>query len=186
MTGPVFNPKKLRLTRAEDFGQLYDHFAPRLYRHALIRTNSAEEAEDITAKTFLKAWEYVRARNRIKNIRAFLYRITDNLIIDWYRTRNPMLALSHEHDEGMGVDLVDPHDTEAAIIDSFDTELIKRAMRDLPFQDQTVLMLRFVDDLEIGEIAHVAEKTKGAVTVAIHRALKRLMRTCRDQYGTLA
>ena len=83
----------LRRIRSGDpaaFVETYDFFAPKIYRHALFKTSSPETADDVMSETFLRAWEVVRERaEEIRNLRAFLYRIADNLIIDWYRKKRP-------------------------------------------------------------------------------------------------
>ncbi|MBI1975370.1 MAG: RNA polymerase sigma factor [Parcubacteria group bacterium] len=184
--GELFNQTGLCLTHSQDFGKLYDYFAPRLYRHALIRTNSPEEAEDITAKTFLKTWEYVKGRQKIKNIRAFLYKTADNLIIDWYRAKVPVLALSQTRLGEEDIDVVDPQNVEESLIEKFDVSLIKKALAFLKPHEQAILVMRFIDDLTIDEIAEALGKSKGAVAVQSHRALTRLTQICRDLYGTLS
>lgn len=187
MKGPEkFNPRRLKLTRSHDFGKLYDYFAPRIYRHTLIRTSSSDEAKDITAKVFLKTWEYLRDRKKIKNIRAFLYKAADNLVIDWYRTRLPVVQLSSTifGDEGQ-LDLKDPQDVEEAVANKFDIDLIKNVIPDLNPQDQAVIVMRFIDDMSIEEISDVLEKSKGAVAVSIHRALANLARACNKKYGEI-
>lgn len=180
--------ERLKLTKPQDFGELYDHLAPKIYRHVLIRTNSREEAQDLTAKVFLKTWEYVRDRKKIKNIRAFLYKTADNLVIDWYRTRGATVSLAAAgmDDENPAVDPTDPQDTEAIVSDKFDVELIKQTIPLLKPVEQAVLAMRFIDDMTIGEIAEVLEKSNGAVAVSIHRALRNLTRLYKEQHGDLS
>jgi len=179
---------RLRLSRPQDFGKLYDYLAPNIYRHVLIRTNSREEAQDLTAKVFLKAWEYIRGRKRIKNVRAFLYKTADNLVIDWYRTRTATVSLTDAgiDDENPGREPADPQDTGELVTDKFDAELIRQTMTLLGPNDQALLTMRFIDDLTIEEIADALGKSKGAVAVSIHRALRNLARLAKEQYGNLS
>src|SRR5438045_4070048 len=44
---------------AEAFAELYDRNVVRVYRHIYYLVNDAREAEDLTAQTFLKAWEAI-------------------------------------------------------------------------------------------------------------------------------
>ena len=52
-------PLVLRAIRRDQdaFGELYDRHAVRVYRHIYYMVGNATEAEDLTAQTFLRAWE---------------------------------------------------------------------------------------------------------------------------------
>lgn len=45
---------------AKAFGQLYDRYAERVYRYLAFRLRDPMEAEDLTAETFVKAWQHIR------------------------------------------------------------------------------------------------------------------------------
>jgi len=67
-----------RLYRDRDpdaFGELYDRYAPKIYRYVYFKVSTTTEAEDLTAEVFLKTWEYVQrhADNPEKRIENRLY-----------------------------------------------------------------------------------------------------------------
>jgi len=43
----------------EAFGYLYDHYFNQIFKYLLIRTNTQEDAEDMTENVFMKAWEHL-------------------------------------------------------------------------------------------------------------------------------
>jgi len=49
---------------------------------------------------------------------------------------------------------------------------VEKVLRQIPENERNLLIMRFIDELEIKEIANVLGKTTGAVSVGIHRALK--------------
>ena len=53
-----------------------------IFRHCYFRVFDRERARDLVQETFLKTWEYLTRGHDIENIRAFLYRVATNLIID--------------------------------------------------------------------------------------------------------
>lgn len=169
----------LRRIRSGDpaaFVETYDLFAPKIYRHALFKTSSPETADDVMSETFLRAWEVVRERaDEIRNLRAFLYRIADNLIIDWYRKRaKAPIGISEEMEETL------PHDArieEKAEI-SLKGDRMRLALEAARPEIRELLVMRYIDDLSIEEIAGLTGKKKNAVYVAIHRAVKELKRLC--------
>src|SRR3990167_9080218 len=93
-----------RLYRDRDpdaFGELYDRYAPKIYRYVYYKVATITEAEDLTAEVFLKTWEYVQrhAENpekRIENFRAFIYRLARNAVVDYYRHQREASILSNE------------------------------------------------------------------------------------------
>src|SRR5574341_1466656 len=84
------------------FGEFYELHLNEIYRYILFRVNDRDEAEDLTAKVFLEAWESLsatRREHRIKNIRAWIYRIAHNKVIDYHRTRKPQVPIDDDRDE---------------------------------------------------------------------------------------
>ena len=162
--------RKLNRRDKEAFGQCYDFYAPRLYRHAFYRLGSKELAEDVTSEVFVKVWEFLTdPAKRIDNLRAFLYRITNNLIIDHYRGKDRQLILIDEvletklGDEGRGAEKLGKN---------MEFETVLKSLEKLPEDTRKLLIWRYIDELSIGEIAELSGKTKNAVYVALHRALR--------------
>lgn len=175
--------KSWDLGSAKGFGEFYDYWAPRIWRHALLRTSSREEADEITAKTFLNIWEYLRQGKEIRSASAFLYRVTDRLVIDFYRNRasNPVKVATEDL-------LEDPPDNtfvEERVAKQYDSSLIRKGLAKLKPAEQAILIMRFVDELSIEEISEAQGKSRGAVSVAIHRALRELQKIVEEDYGRL-
>src|SRR3990170_3790188 len=89
----------------EAFGALYDRHVVRVYRHLYYLVGNAAEAEDLTAQTFLQAWEAV-ARYQIRGAPfiSWLLRIAHNLGVSHLRSRKDGLELPptlvDHHSEG--------------------------------------------------------------------------------------
>lgn len=158
------------------FVETYELFAPKLYRHALFRTSSPQVAEDIMSETFVRAWEFVRARaEEIRHLKAFLYRVADNLIVDHYRknARAP-LSISEEMEETLRAS-GDTHEDVDRILEG---ERMAGYLRRLRPHIRDLLVMRYIDDLSIEHIAERIGKKKNAVYVALHRAVKELQSLC--------
>jgi RNA polymerase sigma-70 factor (ECF subfamily) len=158
------------------FVEAYDLYAPKIYRHALYRTGSSETASDVMGETFLKAWEYFRLHaQEVKNLKAFIYRICNNLVIDHYRrnARAPV-PIDEDLERTLGVD--------AGIVEwadrNMEGERVRKAMCELRVEVREILVMRFIDDLTIEEIAEATGRNRNAVYVAIHRAVKELKIVC--------
>src|SRR5688500_6341594 len=76
------------------FAELYDRHVVRVYRHIYYLVGDAREAEDLTAQTFLKAWEAIdRYKERGAPIIAWLLRIAHNLTISFLRGKRKLGVL---------------------------------------------------------------------------------------------
>ncbi len=158
------------------FVEAYDLFAPKLYRHALFRTSSPEVAEDIASETFARAWESIREKaSEIRHLKAFLYRIADNLIIDHYR-RNAKAAvpIGEEIEETLRAP-GDPHERVDRMLAG---EAMAGHLAKLRPEARDLLVMRYIDDLPIEHIAETTGKKKNAIYVALHRAVKELKALC--------
>ena len=162
------------LDQASGFSLVYDHFSPLIWKHIFLRISLKEETNDLTSEVFLKTWDYLNSGRKIQKIKSFLYRTADNLVIDWYRSRKKIFSLEKDISEDEDVLIVES-EMENNLMIAEDVVLLMKNINRLDEKEKRLLILRFVDDLKIDEISEVLSKSRGAVTVAIHRALKSLM-----------
>jgi RNA polymerase sigma-70 factor, ECF subfamily len=152
------------------FAALYDVFAPRIYRFFRFRVETAESAEDLTQKVFLKMIEQLpRYEPRGIPFAAWVFRVARNAWIDEDRTAHPTVPLG-VLSEASG--LADgPHDAAAAAIDS---EMLRAAVSSLPADQREVIASRFFAGLSCRETATQMGRSEGSVRVIQHRALAAL------------
>lgn len=169
-----------RLTRDHDpeaFGELYDHYAPKIYRYVYFRVSTVPQAEDLTAEVFLKTWEFIQRQSSdaapIANFRAFIYRLARNVVIDFYRDR---ARREHTMNDEQLTEVAEPEERGlmAVAVRSSDMRHIERALGKLKDEYREVVILRYIEGLATADIARVLDKTKGAVRVTLHRALDAL------------
>jgi RNA polymerase sigma-70 factor (ECF subfamily) len=160
------------------FEEAYTHLSDELFRHASMRLSDRDRALELTQECFLKTWEYVQKGNKIDEFRPFLYRTLRNLIIDEYRRKKSrslesMLVGTEETD----VEVLMPADesnTLEAAVDRFEGTRALKALQTLPDIYREVLILRYVESLSPKEIAEYIGESENAVSVRIHRGLKKL------------
>jgi len=171
----------LDLRKTENFAAVYDHFSTKIWRHIYLRTSSPEDANDLINEVFAKTWEYLCSGKHIKQIKPFLYKTANNLIIDWYRARRRVvdlrLELNSEEHENL---LVQEDQTKSLLANLATQQSVSQALAKVSSKERELLILRFVDELEISEIAAVLSKTRGATAVALHRALKTFEKILRN------
>ncbi len=69
------------------FIKAYDDHSDAIFRHCYFRVFERERAKELTQEVFIKTWEYLRNGQEVKNLRAFLYRVANNLVIDESRKK---------------------------------------------------------------------------------------------------
>ncbi len=164
----------LRLKKGDPdaFAEVYDTYVDALYRFIYFKVPSRQDAEDITAEVFMKAWQFAsNADEDIENIRAFLYRIARNAVIDFYRKNAKRDFLPS--DEALA-EVADDH--QASLLEAVEIKLevesMEQLLRKLKDEYREVIILRYVEELSMAEIAAVLNKSKGSIRVILHRALK--------------
>jgi len=155
---------------AESFGKLYDIYMERIYRNVLYRTGNRAEAEDITQQVFMKAWQAMgRYRQTASSFAAWLLKIAHNLTVDYYRQKKCVMDIDNE----VIVDWKEPGPQEAAE-ERFDRHRLRRAIMQLPGDQQQVVLMGFIEECSYPEIAAALGKKEGNVRVIMHRALIRI------------
>jgi len=149
------------------FGELYELNFERVYAYALRRVGSRAEAEDVTAETFHQALANLkRFEWRGIPFAAWLFRIAGNLISDrWQRAGREV-----SDDAQLESAQVSP----AAIEEVERRATLFRLVNTLPEEQRRVVVLRFVEQKSIKEVAGAIRKTEGAVKQLQFRALGNL------------
>ena len=152
---------------AESFGQLYDLYIDRIYRHLYYRVGNADVAEDLAAQVFLNAWRAVgRYRLTGRPFIVWLLSIAHNLLVDYYRAKRESTSI-----DDVIIPSSDADDPVSLAEKSFASAVMRQAIRKLKRDQQVVVVMRYIDGMEYPEIAAVLKKSEGAVRVILHRAL---------------
>ncbi len=161
--------------------EAYEQYADAIYRHCFFRVFSKPLAEELTQDTFLKTWQYLAEGKQVDNLRAFLYRVANNLIIDYSRKKKEerldnLLENTPE--------LEPSHDSRA---DLETAELARgaiAAMEDLSKDEREILTMRYIDELELKEIAEILDISVNNVSVRLNRAMKALRKELPPELNT--
>jgi RNA polymerase sigma-70 factor, ECF subfamily len=162
------------------FGALYDEYQPRIYRFILLKVGHREEAEDLTHQVFLNAWTNIeKYRHRGHPFSSWLYRIARNQVIDHYRVRKSDVTL----DEELVEELTEIVQVSENVEMKLRMEEVFLAIRELRSDYQDVILMRFVEDLPLKDIANTLEKSEGAVKLMQHRAMQELREKLRNDHN---
>lgn len=149
------------------FGTLYELYFDKIYNYLYFKTMHRNEAEDLTALVFMKAWEAIgNFRWQGYPFSTWLYRIAHNQLVDHYRTRKTNLPLEVAEHYECGDDPFEEVEHASLLAQ------IRSALKNLTHEQQRVVTLRYFEGYSICEIAKMMGKAPDAVRAMQHRALR--------------
>jgi RNA polymerase sigma-70 factor (ECF subfamily) len=153
------------------FAALYQlYFAP-LYRYLYFRGADKADADDLVQDVFLKAYSsFSRYAPRSASPLAYFYTIARNAVIDHYRKKRvPVMEAAELERVASG-----EASAEEQAAKEEDYAAVQRALAELPPDQQSALILRYIEGRSNEEIASVLGKNEAAVRQLQSRGLKRL------------
>ena len=137
--------------------------------HAFFKVPNRAISEDLVQDTFMKTWNYLVKGGKIDVMKAFLYHILNNLIVDEYRKRKTvsldlLLEKGYEPSVADSKRLFNVLDGKAALL------LIQR----LPITYQKVMRMRYIQDLSLKEMGLITGQSKNTIAVQLHCGLEKL------------
>ena len=170
-----------------DFDEVVRLYRARIFRFLMASLGDRDLAESLTQDCFLRAYS---ARHQFRgdaSITTWLTRIALNLVRDHLRSRR--MRFWHKTRES-AVDLVDISDwvpdpnasAETAMLQRERVKQVWKVVNELSRQQRAVFVLRFVEEMELQEIA----ETTGMNTSTVKSHLYRALRTVRERAGGLS
>lgn len=152
-----------------------------LYNFAMYLSHNPAEAEDLVQETYLRAFRFSHRFQPGTHLRAWLFQILRNTFLTFYRLRERESAVAEDGVPDWEVPMFHdaPDDTGGALEAHTDLE---RAMRRLPEEFRTVLLLAEVEGLPLEDVARIMACPVGTVKSRIFRAKERL-RALLPDYG---
>lgn len=156
--------KKIQLEKA------YIEHSDALLRYCTYKLSEQELAKDVLQDAFIRAWQYLKRNIPVDNIRAFLYKIVSNLVIDAYRKRKPIDSLETLREEGFDAKFDNTHNW----FDIFDGKKAVKLLNKIPAPYGRAVFMRYMQELSLKEISAITGERENTVAVHIHRGLEKL------------
>ena len=151
------------------FQELYESYAPEVYRFAFWLAGNSFEAEDITSETFIRAWTS-SSPIRTETLKAYLFTIGRNVYLEQFRKGKRQVPLDDAYpDQAPGPDKV--------VESLLEIQRVQRLLQALPEIDRAAFVLRVQHELPYAEIARILELSVTASKVKVHRVRKKLLAT---------
>lgn len=168
--------KNLPTERPINFSDVYTRYNQTIYRYILARVGHVDDAHDITAHVFLKAYRNLSSYRLEVPIIAWLMGITRHQIVDYYRVQRDEISLS-AIPELPTFDLA----IEESIAHKQRLQRVTEALNALSEERREAIAMRLFAGLKNPEIADIMGKTTEAVAMLVHRGIQDLRKRLSEE-----
>ncbi|MBL6991203.1 MAG: RNA polymerase sigma factor [Bacteriovoracaceae bacterium] len=135
---------------------------------------NVQEAEEITQEVFVKYSKVLRSNDEIPHIKAWLYRVTINLCLD--QKRHYKVAIKYVKNLISRGEVVDNAYNKFEL-----NETIKELLKDLDEKSKMILILRYLEDMDYGQISELMDTPIGTLKSICNRAKLKIKKDMRDE-----
>lgn len=167
------------------FAVLVDRYVPKLTRYIRRRSvATSDDIDDLLQNIFIKVYRNINEYNTSLLFSSWIYRISHNEMIDWYRREKRRATLSLD-DEGQDIisRLITEEDPTSRFSNEEQKQYIIKTLNTLDEKYKEILLLRFFEEKSYEEIADILKIPAGTVAVRINRAKKQLQKQLKT-HGT--
>ena len=169
--------KDTPLVPAETFAKLYQKNYLSVYRYIYAFTGGfVEQAEDLTAETFMRAWKNRTAfHGKTSSAVGWIIRIAHNLVVDSYRHEKTGPDIRPDPlDEELDLPTAASLSPEGQVMAAEQQQIILSLLGELPPDQREILVLRYLLNWKIRQIAQYLDFPENTVSVYIRRALEKM------------
>jgi len=156
------------------FSKLLDGFWNDVYGFQLKRTENENDAEDITIRTFAKAFDKIDTYKSAYKFRTWLITISKNIHIDLVRKRKADVLGARGTTDAVKKVLDDAPTAEDRLITEQNLANLLRDIKKLKPGYQEVINLRFFNEMSYADIAEQLNEPMNNIKVKLLRAKKLL------------
>jgi len=165
--------ERMKAGDRDAFGEIYERLAPKVYSYLYHHTNAkAHLAEDLTEEVFVKVLEKLdRYEDRGLPFASWVYRVAHNHLIDYYRTLPKQGTISIDDCYNLA-----EKGAERSLDQTLTHNELSKAIKQLTEDQRRVVVLRFLQGMNILETARAIGKSEDAVKKLQARGLMALRR----------
>ena len=159
----------------EALGVLYDRHRGLVFRTALAITGDAEAADDLLQEVFLRLHRFASHIDSGRPLEPWLYRMTTNLSYTWVKRHNRLLRPLEDVADWISGNRRDIPAVRSEINESW--RQVQQALSSLPLSQRGVVVLYYINDLPIQEIAEILDIPVGTVKSRLHYSRQALRKS---------
>lgn len=169
--------RKCRAGDWEAYEPIVRAYEGRLFGMALGLVHNREDARDLVQDSFVRAFKSLELYDSERPFLAWILSVCRNLCIDFLRRRRYGYSLDTDKDE-KPIQVPDPKaSTDKSALSEETRNLVWEALGRLSDEHREVLVLKDMQDLEYGEIAHILNIPQGTVASRVYYARRALRET---------
>lgn len=160
------------------FEILLNEYGSRVQKYLRIKLPRIQDAEDVYSESCLRMWNYA-VGTKINAFAPVLNTIARSAVADFYRGKDRKIELvsGEEVFETIGSTKL-----EQSLMDQLDVEKLKMVLMELPEDESQIIIMRYLNQLAVKEIALEIGKTENATSVMLHRAVNKLRQIVEGKY----
>ena len=155
------------------FEAIYDEHVLAIHRFVYARVGNRPDAEDLTGQVFMRAVEQLDVDRPAPQISAWLYRVAQNAVADYWRAFYRLPQVGVDKVAGSWEPVTPQVDRHADADAARATTAVRGLLKRLPAHYAKVLELRFLHRLSVAETATRLGISKGNAKVLQYRALRK-------------
>ena len=156
------------------FNTLLNTYWSDIYRFQFSKTDNEDEAEDITIKTFSKAFDKIHLYNERYNFKTWLISISKNIFLDHLRKqKNNTISINKKESEAFEISDETPT-VEDQLINEQNLAILLNFIKQLKPQYQEIINLRYFKEMSYKEMSAELNKPMSNIKVKLLRAKKLL------------
>jgi RNA polymerase sigma-70 factor, ECF subfamily len=159
----------------EEYSRFFEEYYDLVYRTAYSITRTPEDAEDVTQTIFLRLLRRESPPDLTKNPKGYFYRAAVNVSLQTVRLRNRKITSDLERIE----DAAPFTDEQSRKDDELDKRLWQ-AIAELNTNAAQILILRYIHNHSLAEIAKLVGTSRSTVAVSLFRSRARLKKLIRS------
>lgn len=153
----------------EDFTPLYDLYVKKIYDFIYYKTYHCETAEDLASLAFVKALENINSYDLAKgSFSSWLYRIAQNTVIDYWRTKKNEANIEDVWD------LAETEDIDTDLDNRQQLAEIRKYLKKIKPKQRKIVMLRLWQQMSYREIAEIAGLSEANCKMTYSRVMRTL------------
>lgn len=150
-----------------DIETIYREYHEKILNYIKFKVNNFDDAEDICSEVFIKVQKNLdKYKEEKASVARWIYVITGNTIIDYYR--------KHRMAEELDEELPDGSDLENEMLAKETLSALARALNELSEEERTVIVLHYYEGLKLTDIEKRTGMSYGQVKLRHNSALKLL------------
>jgi RNA polymerase sigma-70 factor (ECF subfamily) len=164
----------------KSYSDLYNKYYDPVFKYIFNRISNRQNSEDIISNIFLKAFYYIKRKNpRIKNFRAWIFKIASNEINMFIRSEKKHKVISDYAGDDINsiIDTTPKNNAEK----NFNLGLLHQELNQLKEPGKSLVMLRFFEKKSFSDIAEILKMNENTLRPLLSQIMKELYNNLKNK-----